>query len=179
MNDNLVAAKAAITTFLGAVGTFLGCRMIMLIVWVGLMCLDYLSGTIAARQNGTWKSEKARDGIGHKAGMFFVVIVSMVADFIILLICDNIPHDVLSIDWPMAIFPMVTMWYIITEIGSIIENAIEMGANVPSWLPKLLNATLHTVETVGDVAAEEAAKEPLTDEATADAVRRAAEEMTE
>jgi hypothetical protein len=50
----------------------------------------------------------------------------------------------------MAIFPMVTMWYILTEIGSIIENSIGMGANVPAWLPKILNATLHAVENAGE-----------------------------
>lgn len=174
MNDNLVAAKAAIVAFFGALCTFLGWRMIMLLVWVVLMCMDYLSGTLAARQNGTWKSEKARDGIGHKAGMFFVVMVSMITDFMIMLICENIPHDVLAIQWPMAIFPMVTVWYIITEIGSIIENAIEMGANVPQWLPKLLNATLHVVENVGESVLEEAVKAPLEAENTAAAVHRVA-----
>ncbi len=146
MNDNLVAAKAAMVACFGAMCTFLGWRMVMLLVWVVLMALDYISGTIAARQNGTWKSEKARAGIGHKAGMIFVVIVSILADFVIMVVCENVPHDVLSFSWPMAIFPMVTMWYIITEIGSIIENAIELGANVPAWLPKLLNATLQAVD---------------------------------
>ena len=44
---------------------------------------------------------------------------------------------------------VVTIWYILTELGSIVENAIAMGANVPAWLPKLLNATAHVVENVG------------------------------
>ena len=39
-----------------------------------------------------------------------------------------------------------------TEIGSIIENAMAMGAKVPAWLPKLLNATIATVENVGETA---------------------------
>jgi hypothetical protein len=52
----------------------------------------------------------------------------------------------------MVIFPLVTMWYILTEIGSIIENAMEMGAKVPSWLPKLLNATVKTIDGVGESA---------------------------
>lgn len=157
MNDNLVAAKTAIVAFCGALCTFLGWRVLMLLVWVLLMGVDYLSGTLAARQNGTWKSEKARAGIGHKAGMLFVVMVSMIADFTIMVICDSLPNDVFSFSWPMAIFPMVTMWYILTEIGSIIENAIEMGANVPAWLPKILNATLHAVENVGDAVMDQAA----------------------
>ena len=52
MNENLVIFKASLTAFFAAVGAFLGWRVIMLIVWVALMALDYLSGTLAARQNG-------------------------------------------------------------------------------------------------------------------------------
>lgn len=158
MNDNLVAAKTAMMAFFGALFAFLGWRMVLLLVWAFLMGVDYLSGTLAARQNGTWKSQKAKDGIGHKIGMIFVVLVVGIADFVIMVICDSLPNDVLPFDWPMPIFPMVTIWYILTELGSIVENAIEMGANVPAWLPKLLNATAHVVENVGKEVLDQAVK---------------------
>lgn len=158
MNENMVAVKAAMTAFFSAVGMFLGWRVVMLLVWVVLMALDYLSGTLAARQNGTWKSSMAREGIGHKAGMVLIVVVCMIADFVLLLAIENLPHDLIRFEWPMVIFPLVTMWYILTEIGSIIENAMEMGAKVPAWLPKLLNATLKTVEVVGDNALDAVAE---------------------
>lgn len=160
MNDNLVAAKAAMVAFFGALFAFLGWRMVLLLVWVFLMAVDYLSGTLAARQNGTWKSQRAKEGVGHKIGMIFVVLVVGVADFVMLVICDSLPNDVLPFNWPMPIFPMVTIWYILTEFGSIIENAVEMGANVPAWLPKLLNATAHVVENVGEAVLDDAVKEP-------------------
>ena len=86
----------------------------------------------------------------HKVGMAVIVVVCIIADFVLLLACENLPHDVINFHWPIVIFPMVTVWYIITEIGSIIENAMEMGAKVPAWLPKLLNATLHAVDSVGE-----------------------------
>lgn len=152
MNENLVMVKASMVTVLAAVGTFLGWRVIMLLAWVALMALDYLSGTLAARHNGTWQSSMAREGIFHKAGMILIVVVSMIADFVIAMACENLPHDVVNFHWPIVIFPLVTMWYIITEIGSIIENAMEMGAKVPAWLPKLLNATLKVVDNVGEEA---------------------------
>ena len=164
MNDNLVVFKATLATFFAAVGAFLGWRVIMLLVWAVLMALDYLSGSLAARQNGTWKSETAREGIGHKFGMILIVVVCMIADFVLLLAIENLPHDLIRFQWPMVIFPLVTMWYILTEIGSIIENAMEMGAKVPAWLPKLLNATLKTVEVVGDNALDAAAENFDTEE---------------
>ena len=166
MNDNLVAAKTAMMAFLGALFAFLGWRMILLIVWVLLMCVDYASGTLAARQNGTWKSQTAKQGVGHKIGMVFVVLAVGFADFVIMVICDSLPNDVLPFSWPMPVFPMITMWYILTELGSIIENAIEMGANVPAWLPKILNAAAHVVENAGEAVVEEAMKETFDAENT-------------
>ena len=147
MNEKLAAMKAAIAAFLSAVGVFLGWRTILLLVWVALMGLDYLSGTLAARKLGQWRSNLAREGIFHKAGMILVVLVSMLTDFVILLALENLPVEAVRIHWPMVLFPMVTMWYILTETGSILENAISMGASVPAWLPRLLNATLNSLDS--------------------------------
>jgi phage-related holin len=82
--------------------------------------------------------------------MIIIVVVCIIADFVLLLACQNLPYDVINFRWPMVISPLVTMWYILTEIGSIIENAVEMGAKVPAWLPKILNATLHTIDAAGE-----------------------------
>ena len=41
--------------------------------------------------------------------------------------------------WVAAlVLPVVLVWYIFTELGSIAENAAAMGAPVPEWLLKLL-----------------------------------------
>jgi len=146
MNEKLLVTKAAIAAFFTALGTFLGWRMIMLLVWVCLMGLDYVSGSLAARSQGIWTSAAARSGIFHKAGMVLVVLVSMAADFVMVVASRNLPGEVVLV-WPVVLFPMVTMWYILTEIGSIIENAIAMGAKVPQWLPRLLNATVNAIDT--------------------------------
>lgn len=46
----------------------------------------------------------------------------------------------LGATYSSLILPVVLVWYIFTELGSIAENAAEMGANVPEWLLKLLAA---------------------------------------
>lgn len=150
MNDNLVTAKAAIVATITAIGAFLGWKGIMLLVWVVLMALDYISGTFAAMKAGEWCSAKAREGAWHKGGAILVVIVAAIADGIMLVICGNIP--VLNIEWPGIILPLVLAWYIITELGSILENAIKLGANPPAWLAKILKTSLAAVEAVGDAA---------------------------
>lgn len=159
MNEHMIAAKAAVTAFLASMTAYMGWRTAMVLAWVALMALDYFSGTIAARQTGTWKSETARNGIWHKGGMILVVMVCAIADWVMITVCKSLPNDVLAIEWPVVIFPMVTIWYILTEIGSIIENAIAMGAPVPSWLPKIINAGKHVVDAAGEQTAAPAPKE--------------------
>ena len=46
--------------------------------------------------------------------------------------------------------PLVLVWYCITELGSMAENAAEMGAPVPSWLLALLEVTQDAVDNAGD-----------------------------
>lgn len=149
MNDNLLTVKAMILTFFTALGAFLGWKGVMLLAWVGVMLLDYLSGSIAAALSGEWCSAVAREGIKHKGGMILVVAVAAIADAVMVIIVEYVP---IGIQWPGLILPMVLAWYIITELGSILENAVKMGAPVPGWLVKLLKASAKIVETAGDVA---------------------------
>ena len=37
-----------------------------------------------------------------------------------------------------VVLPVVLVWYIFTELGSIAENAAAMGAPVPGWLVRIL-----------------------------------------
>ena len=147
MNDNLVTIKTAIVAGCTALGAFLGWKGVMLISWVTVMALDYLTGSLAACKMGQWSSATARDGLWHKGGMIAVVIVAALADWVMVIIASYIP---IGIQWPGIFMPLVLAWYIITELGSILENAVKMGANVPSWLVKLLKASANIVQNAGD-----------------------------
>ena len=150
MNDNMLTVKAMIAAFFTALGGFLGWKGVMLLSWVGVMALDYLSGTVAAALNGQWSSAVAREGLKHKGGMILVVTVAAIADAVMIIIVEHVP---IGIQWPGLILPMVLSWYIITELGSILENAVLLGAPVPSWLVSMLKASANIVEAAGDLAA--------------------------
>lgn len=149
VEEKLMGFKAAMAAFFTALGAFLGWQGIMAMVWVCAMALDYLTGTAAACYAGEWSSKIAREGLWHKGGMIAVVIVAAIADGVMAVLCTNLP---LALEWPVLILPLVLAWYIITELGSILENAVKMGAAVPEWLVKLLKAGL---EAVKDAAGEE------------------------
>lgn len=151
MNEKLKAVKSAMAAAFMALGTFLGWKGIMLLAWVGVMGLDYLSGTLAACREGQWSSAVARQGLWHKGGMILVVTVAAIADAVMVMIVEYVP---IGLQWPGILLPLVLAWYILTELGSILENAVRMGANVPAWLVKMLKASVELT----DKAAENAVK---------------------
>lgn len=152
MNENMVTVKTAIVAGATALGAFLGWRGIMLLAWVGVMALDYLSGTMAACKAGQWNSTAARQGLWHKGGMILVVAVAAITDAVMILLVEYVP---LGLKWPGIILPLVLAWYIVTELGSILENAVEMGANVPGWLVQLLKVSIRLVEDAGNSTIEQ------------------------
>ena len=147
MEERMLEIKGALTAFFALAGTFLGWKGTLLLIWVGAMVLDYLSGSLAAHKNHEWDSTRAREGLSHKGGMILVVLTAMLFDACLALVAIRLP--VLHISWPGVIFPVVLAWYIITEAGSVLENSIKMGAPVPEWLAKGLKITLKTVDRAG------------------------------
>lgn len=144
MEQKMIEAKAAGTVFFAAIGTLLGWKGVMLIVWIISMALDYISGTCAAAKNGEWSSSVARQGLWHKGGMILVVIIAVIADMLFQVLLPHVP--IIHIENPGVILPLVLAWYIITEAGSVLENAVKMGAVVPRWFAKILKVSLAAVD---------------------------------
>lgn len=147
-NNVFLWAKSAIVAGCTAFSVAFGWLGWLVVAWVGCMAVDWVSGTFAAMATGEWSSSAARAGIWHKAGMIVVVIVAAITDMVLGLAVSNVPA--LGFTYTNLILPVVLIWYIFTELGSIAENATQMGAPVPPWLVKVLAA--------GKVAAEKVAE---------------------
>ena len=52
--------------------------------------------------------------------------------------------------YTVLVLPVVLVWYIFTELGSIAENAADMGAPVPPGLLNLLAAGKRAAEQAAD-----------------------------
>lgn len=77
----------------------------------------------------------AREGIWHKTG-------SIKADAVIGNVVNNITSVSLPVTYTVLLSPIVIVWYILTELGSIFENAGKMGAPVPGFLKKAIKEPL-------------------------------------
>ncbi len=144
MDEKLYTWKAALAAVLTGLAAFLGWKGILAVAWVITMALDYISGTAAACKEGQWSSQTARQGLWHKCGMIFAVLTAAIADGVLDILCDKLPG--VGISWPGMVLPVVLAWYLLTELGSILENAVRLGALVPGWLTKLLLQTKNTLE---------------------------------
>lgn len=149
--NNVEHIKRGVAAAVGLLTGLWGWMGWLVLGWVGCMVLDYVSGSAAACRGGDWSSARARDGIWHKAGMIVVVIVAAGADLLLSLVLAELPVLDLPVAYSGLVCPVVLVWYIITELGSITENAAAMGAPVPKWLVKLLAAGKGAVDKAGEV----------------------------
>lgn len=147
MKEKMTAAKGAVTALMTALAAFLGWKGILAALWVAAMALDYISGTAAACKDGDWASAKAREGLWHKGGMLLVVLVAAMTDVAVAMAAVNLG---IAGGWAGLVLPLVLAWYIITELGSVLENAVKMGAKVPGWLIRLLRAGRQALEDAGE-----------------------------
>ena len=148
-NSIFLTIKAAIVAIIVFLGSEMGWLGKVIFVWVLCMAIDWLSGSAAAAAHGNWSSATARAGIWHKIGMVLVVAVAGMTDFILGVAVEHIPG--LGVQYSVLVLPVILVWYIFTELGSIAENATEMGAPVPAWITKMLAAGKKMAENQIDI----------------------------
>lgn len=143
--DRANEIKGAITAIIATLTALWGWTGWAVFIWAACMFADYVSGSAAARKSGTWASSVARAGLWHKLGEIFAVLVAALCDVALTVIVNGAGVS-LGFDLPALVTPVVLFWYIITELGSIAENAGKLGAPVPAWLRKSLKKYKDTID---------------------------------
>ncbi|MBO5035013.1 MAG: phage holin family protein [Oscillospiraceae bacterium] len=110
----------------------------LLVAWVVCLALDVCTGMTAGLKKGEWSSRVARDGLWHKAGCVSAVTAAGVLDLVAGLLLGSLPADALPFSYTVLLCPLAVVWYLLTEMGSILENAGAMGAPIPGWLRKAI-----------------------------------------
>ena len=144
--EHINGFKAAVAAVLAALTALWGWFGWLIVAWIICMALDVLTGMAAAMKAGKWASKLARDGIWHKAGCIAAVVISGILDIVIGQILANLPSVALPFTYTVFLCPLVVVWYILTEAGSIVENAGAMGAPIPEWLTKAIAALKDKVD---------------------------------
>ena len=154
-NNTVMNIKVAFTAAVGVLTSLWGWFGWLVVVWVGLMLADWLVGSAAAVKAGRWSSARLREGAWHKGGMVIIVCVALVADWLIGSLLGHLPGVTLPFKYSVLIGPLVIVWYIFGELGSLAEHAVSMGAKVPGWLPRILDISKEAVDAAGDAIVHE------------------------
>ena len=129
-------------------GTWLGERwgilMPLISLFAILMVTDYVSGMLAAKKEAIehpnnkkygWSSKKSILGIYKKVGYLLTVFMALCMDYLIYQFADEIG---LRYNADTIFGIMVTIWFIINEGISIMENVGKMGVKIPPFFRKTL-----------------------------------------
>lgn len=145
----LTAAMSFIVALLGWVG-------IAVAVMLACMVLDYITGTWAAKAHAEWTSEKAREGLWHKLGEIVALLVAALCDIAVGVILSSAAAPLIG-DYHHRgyITLIVAVWYIFTELGSILENAAKLGAPIPEKLIKGIGRLKKKADDVDPVPGKE------------------------
>lgn len=131
----------------------LGVTFYLLGLLLVLMVIDYISGMAASAVEAIdhpnddqygWSSKKGAKGIAKKVAYLCVIAVSMVIDYIVIS-----TSGVLGVSLPTntMLSLLVSVWYLLNEALSIIENAGRIGAPVPGWLMKYIAALKNKIDS--------------------------------
>ena len=136
--DGVKTFKAALSAIAAALTALWGWFGWLILAWMVCMALDIGTGMAAGAMRGEWSSGKAREGLFRKAGCVAAVTASGLLDLVAGMLLRSIPGQALPFSYTVFLCPMTVSWYLLTELGSIVENAGSMGAPIPAWLKKAI-----------------------------------------
>lgn len=156
MEKYVIALQACLTAAGAWISAKLGILGPILVILTIMMILDYITGMLASKREALehpddssygWSSKKGAKGIIKKVGYLCIIAVAMVVDYIILHVAGSMGVQVPA----KAFFALlVSVWYILNELLSIIENAGRMGAQVPDWLCKYIAVLKEAIDHKAD-----------------------------
>ena len=149
--DKVTEIKAAVTGAIAFVTALIGPIGWIVIVWIFSMLLDYLTGSWAALSHGDWDSAVARQGLWHKLGSIVAVLITAMLDISLGVI---LPQLGIAYDY-IILTPIVCLWYLLTELGSMVENIDKLGAPVPDFLRSMIKKVKGKVDSIGEENTEE------------------------
>ena len=107
-----------------------------------VMVVDYVSGMVRSWTRGELSSRVGVLGIVKKVSYLLAVVVAIVADWVVQTAAGQ-----LGVDFGGFFFfgLLVTIWLILNECISILENISEIGVPLPSFLVALIQKLVRHV----------------------------------
>ena len=122
---------------------YLGIVAVPIIMLIGAMIIDYATGMMAAWTNSELSSKRGVKGIVKKVGYLALVVAAMILDW---LISQGLQQINLDLHYSVFFAVLVTVWLIINELISTLENLSRIGVPIPNFMKKIIDRLKTTVE---------------------------------
>lgn len=146
--DRIKAIQAVIVTIFTGITGFLGILAVPIYLMVSSNVFDYITGLFATKRRGEQiSSYKGIEGIAKKITMWLLVGVGGMIDILINYTAEHIGA---GFHFPYVVSVFVALWIFANECISILENAIDIGVNLPPFLMPLVRRIKKELETVAE-----------------------------
>ena len=145
--DKETTLKGLISAIMAGLAAYTKVILIPLSLLIITMLIDYISGMLKAYINGEWSSKVGFKGIVKKLGYIGVVIVAAVMDWVIY---SGLKGVGISLGMSYYLGLIVTIWLLINECISILENLGSIGVPLPTFLIKGIKKLQKNIEDKGD-----------------------------
>lgn len=140
------SAKAIFAIIVGGVSAYFGMIAIPIIVLFAAMMIDYCSGMVKAWTTGKLSSRVGVLGIVKKVGYLVTVCVAAIVDWLIISGLKKVGIS-FALDYCFGL--MVTIWFIVNELISILENLSAIGVPLPGFLVAMIKRLKVVVDDKG------------------------------
>ena len=127
----------------GALAAYFNVLAVPLVVLVAVMMIDWITGLAGASATGKLSSRVGVIGIVKKVCYLALVAVGMVVDY---LITSALVSIGISLQINYCFGMIITIWLIINELLSILENLGELGVPIPDFLRRSIHKIKDGVE---------------------------------
>ena len=135
-NDKDFFQQAFVSAAIAALISYLGAIAIPVIILTAAMIIDYITGMISAWHKSELSSQKGVFGIVKKVSYLALVCVGMGVDW---LIYSGLSQVGVTTSYTVFFGVLVTIWLIINELISILENLKNIGVPLPKFLVMVVN----------------------------------------
>jgi toxin secretion/phage lysis holin len=139
--------KAIIAAVCGGLSAYFGVIGVPLVVLFAAMCIDYLTGMTKAWVTGELSSRVGVLGIVKKVGYLTAVCVAGIIDWLLI---SGLKQVGISISLSYFMGLMVTIWFIINECISILENLSTLGVPMPAFFVSMVHRLKIVVDEKGE-----------------------------
>jgi toxin secretion/phage lysis holin len=139
--------KALLAVIAGGVAAYFNVLAIPLAVLMVAMAVDYISGMTKAWVTGELSSRVGVLGIIKKVGYLTVICVAAIVDWLLM---SGLHKVGISVGMDFCFGVMCTIWFIINECISILENLAVIGVPLPRFLTAMIKRLAAVVDEKGD-----------------------------